>query len=409
LINFQYRAYLADGRQETGNIEAADKIGALRKLASSGKSAFELHEAKTKSLASKKSKVPSQRFSFLSRRFNPAQLFADLALLTEAGLTISQALRSIHSTEPVAEQKAVVEKLLENMSAGSSAAAAFGNIRSIPQDSLGLVASGESAGRLPEVFRALTTQYDERAKLKAQFLNALGYPLFLFALMVLAVWVLTFVLVPAIEPIFENADRPPPLIVSLWSTLRGWLTGSFAVAGPLALMVLLLASLLPSLRTTLAAMFSRLVMRLPLVGSVIRKTSLARYLSSLALLLANGTSMSKALSLAATSVSLASFQQKLLSVRDRVATGERLPTALQHTGLFDDRILSLLSVGDEANRLAIVAQRASQLLNAEAQTTISRFIAFLTPAMTITLGLLVGGLVVSVMTALLSINEIAIQ
>ncbi len=408
-MNFQYRAYLADGREETGSIEAADKNDALRKLAGTGKSAFEVREARAKTPVLATRKKASNSFAFLSRRFDPAQLFADLALLTEAGLTISQALRSMHSTESSPEQRAVIDKLIESMSAGTGAAAAFGAIKAIPSDSIGLVASGESAGRLPEVFRALATQYDERAKLKSQLVNALGYPLFLLVLMLLAILVLTFVLVPAIEPIFQNADRPPPLIVSFLSGLRSWLTGGFAIAGAVALIALLVTSLLPRVRARLAAGFSRMVMRLPLAGSVIRKTALARYLSSLALLLANGTSMSKALSLAATSVSIVTLQSKLLTVRDRVATGERLPAALDNTALFDERIVSLLAVGDEANRLAIVAQRASQLLNAEAQTTIARFIAFLTPAMTITLGLLVGGLVVSVMTALLSINEIAIQ
>jgi general secretion pathway protein F len=408
-MNFRFRAYLNDGREETGNVEALDKNDALRQLAGRGKSAFELTETKTKAPVFRRRKKDSARFAFLSRRFDPAQLFADLALLTEAGLTISQALRSMHSTESVSEQRAVVGKLLENMSTGTNAAAAFGNIKAIPADSVGLIASGESAGRLPEVFRALATQYDERAKLKSQLLNALGYPLFLLILMLLAILVLTFVLVPAIEPIFQNADHPPPFVVSLLSGLRLWLTGGFAFIAPVAIIVLLLASLVPGVRPRLAAWFGRVLMRLPLIGSTITKTALARYLSSLALLLSNGTSMSKALALAAGSVSIVSLQPKLLVIRDRVATGERLPAALEHTALFDERIVSLLAVGDEANRLAVVAQRASHLLNTEAQNTIARFIAVLTPAMTITLGLLVGGLVVSVMTALLSINEIAIQ
>jgi general secretion pathway protein F len=408
-MNFRYRAYLADGREETGNVVAADKNEALRQLTAKGKSAFELNEVRANAIKSGQQKNTPRRFALLSRQFNVARLFADLALLTEAGLTISQALRSMHSTETANEQTVVIEKLSQSMSSGTSASTAFGAIKSIPSDSIGLIASGESAGRLPEVFRALASQYDERAKLKSQLLNALGYPLFLLILMVLAILVLTFVLVPAIEPIFQNADRSPPFVVSVLSALRQLLTQGSVFIAALAAIALLLPSLAPRLRTRLAAWFGRVAMRLPLFGQIITKIALAQYLSSLALLLSNGTSMSKALALAATSVSISTLQPKLLGVRDQVATGERLPAALEYTALFDDRIVSLLAVGNEANRLAIVAQRASNLLNAEAQTTIARFIAVLTPAMTITLGLLIGGLVVSVMTALLSINEIAIQ
>ncbi len=408
-MNFRYRAYLADGRPVAGDVDAADRQDALRQLATQGKSVFELVEKTSKEVKPKSGRKTSRSFTFLQSRFDAAQLFSDLALLTEAGLNITQALRSVASTEVTVEQRKVVSELLASMSTGTSAAVAFGAIKSIPADSLGLVASGESAGRLPEVFRALATQYDERAKLRSQLLNALGYPLFLFVLMILAILVLIFLLVPAIEPIFQNADRAPPIIVSILSGLRRWLTGGFIFAGPIAVITLLVAYLLPAPRARLSNSMSRLVVRLPFIGTVIQKTALSRYLSSLSLLLSNGTSMSKALALAATSVSSVNLRARLLAIRDRVATGERLPAALESCHLFDERIISLISVGDEANRLAVVTKRAANILDSEAQATTNRFIAVLTPAMTITLGLLVGGLVVSVMTALLSINEIVIQ
>jgi general secretion pathway protein F len=408
-MNFRYKAYLTDARQETGDIEANDKQDALRQLSRQGRAVFELDEAEArKETRSGINRRPTS-FAFMARKFNAAQLFSDLALLTDAGLTITQALRSMHSTEASAEQRKVIGALLASMSTGTNAAAAFGSIKSVPLDSVGLIASGENAGRLAEVFRALTEQYEERAKLKSQLQNALGYPIFLLLLMVAAILVLTFALVPAIEPIFQNADRPPPMVVGLLSSLRGFLTGGFVIGGPLVILGMLLLALVPAFRKQIRTSLYALTGRLPIIGTIIGKTALARYLSSLALLLSNGTSMSKALALAATTVPNAALQTKLITVRDRVSTGERLPLALENSRLFDDRILSLIAVGDEANRLAIVAKRASKILDSEAQITTTRLIAILTPAMTIALGLLIGGLVVSVMTALLSINEIAIQ
>lgn len=408
-MNFRYKAYLPDARQEAGDIDATDRQDALRQLAGRGRIVFELDETKFKKENRNAAGQSPKAFAFMARRFNPAQLFADLALLTGAGFTITQALRSMHSTEASVEQRKNIGELLANMSAGTSATAAFGGIKSITADCLGLIASGESAGRLPEVFQALTEQYEERAKLKSQLQNALGYPIFLLILMIVAILVLTFVLVPAIEPIFENADRSPPTVVTLLSALRVFLTSGFVVIGPLVILGVLLAALMPPIRKRVGVFLFGLTGRLPIIGTVIRKRTLARYLSSLSLLLSNGTSMSKALVLAAATGTDAVLQAKLTSVRERVSAGERLPLALENVRLFDDRIISLLAVGDEANRMAIVAKRASQILDGEAQTTTTRLIAVLTPAMTIALGLLVGGLVVSVMTALLSINEIAIQ
>jgi general secretion pathway protein F len=340
---------------------------------------------------------------------NFSKLFADLALLTGAGLTLTQSLRSMRSTETGAAQQSAVIALLDKMASGSSAAASFAQIKAIPLESLGMISSGEHAGRLPEVFVALAAQYEERAKQRSQLLNALAYPLFLVVLMFAAIMVLTFVLVPSIAPVFENSGQPEPFIVAVLSNLRAGLTGGFTTVVLAAAALLFLLSFLPFIRAAATAAFQKLILNLPLIGPIIRKSAQARYLSSFALLIGNGAPMAKALELAALSAVIPAFKPVLLGVRDSVSTGEKLPSALKSSGLFDHRIVSLIAVGDEANRLPAVAKRAAQILENEAQNTIMRYTSLLTPMMTIFMGLLIGGLVVSVMTALLSVNEIAVQ
>lgn len=100
---------------------------------------------------------------------------------------------------------------------------------------------------------------------------------------------------------------------------------------------------------------------------------------------------------------------KLDAARDDVANGEQLQTALRKSGLLDDATLTLIGMGEQANRLPQVLGRASSLVDARLKRTIDRTIAFLSPALTIGLGIMIGALVVSVMTALLSINEMAVQ
>jgi general secretion pathway protein F len=408
-VNFRYRAYLEDGRSQTGEFDAASKQDALRLLASKGLSVFELADAKTPVRAADYHSLKPSRSFFASKNVDFLKLFADLALLTGAGLTVTQSLRSMRSTETGAAQQSAVIGLLNKMGSGKSAAGSFAEIKGISQESLGMISSGENAGRLTEVFGALAAQYEERAKLKSQLLNALAYPLFLAVLMIAAILVLTFALVPSIAPIFENSGEPAPFIVAFLSSLRTSLTGGVAIVIFSAATLLLLLSLLPSIRVPAVAVFQRLIVNMPLIGPVIRKLAQARYLSSFALLIGNGAPMARALELSALSAVLPSFKPRLLGVRDSVSTGEKLPAALESSGLFDRRIVSLIAVGDEANQLPTVARRAAQILDSEAQNAIVRYTAMLTPLMTIFMGLLIGGLAVSVMTALLSINEIAVQ
>ena len=406
---FQYRAYLNDGRGDAGEIDAAGKPEALRLLASKGLSVFELTEATARVRTADSVGLKPSRFPFAGKSVDFLRLFADLALLTGAGLTVTQSLRSMRSTETAAAQQSVVIGLLDNMVSGTGAAASFAAVKSIPPECLGMISSGENAGRLPEVFGALAAQYEERAKLRSQLLNALAYPLFLTVLMIAAIGVLTFALVPSIAPIFENSGQPAPFIVAALTRLRAGLASGFAVTVLAAGALLLLLSLLPQTRAAAAGAFQKLILHVPLAGPIIRKSVQARYLSSFALLIGNGAPMARALELAAQSAAMPAFKQILLSVRDNVSSGEKLPAALKDCGLFDPRIVSLIAVGDEANRLPAVAKRAAQILEGEAQNAIMRLTAMLTPALTIIMGLLIGGLVVTVMTALLSINEIAVQ
>ena len=408
-MNFRYRAYLNDGRGDAGEIDAAGKPEALRLLASKGLSVFELTEAKTQVRTADSDSLKPSRFRFSSKNVDFSKLFADLALLTGAGLTVTQALRSMRATETIAAQHSAVMGLLDRMGSGTGATASFALIKAIPPESLGMISSGENAGRLPEVFGALAAQYEERAKLKSQLLNALAYPLFLTVLMIAAIGVLTFALVPSIAPIFENSGQPAPFIVAALTRLREGLASGFAVTVFAAGALLVLLSFLPQIRTAAAGAFQRLILHLPLAGPIIRKSIQARYLSSFALLIGNGAPMARALELSAQSAAMPALKQILLGVRDSVSSGEKLPAALKSCGVFDQRIVSLIAVGDEANRLPAVAKRAALILEGEAQSAVMRLTAMLAPALTIIMGLLIGGLVVSVMTALLSINEIAVQ
>lgn len=408
-MNYRYRAYLKNGHIDIGEFDAVSKQEALRLLASKGLSVFELTEAKARVGRAKADTAKPSRFSLGGSRLDFLKLFADLALLTGAGLTVTQSLRSMRSTETFAAQHDVIVELLDKMASGASAAASFSQIKEIPLENLAMISSGESAGRLPEVFGALALQYEERAKLKSQLLNALAYPLFLIVLMIAAILVLTFALVPSIAPIFENSGQPAPFIVAVLTSLRKGLSGGAAMMVLVAGALLLLLSLLPVTRAAALVFFQKLIVSLPLIGPVIRKSSQARYLSSFALLIGNGTPMTKALELSALCAAIPAFKPILLAVRDSVSTGEKLPVALKQSGLFDERIVSLIAVGDEANRLPVVAKRAAQILDKEAQNAVMKYTAMLTPLMTILMGVFIGGLVVSVMTALLSVNEIAVQ
>lgn len=382
---------------------------AVHQLSARGRSVFELRENETWAEEPRLPPVARRFTVFQQRKVDFARLFFDLATLTDAGMTVTQAVRALRAGESVDVQRSVLGALLQDMSAGKSAQESFSTISGIGLDAVAMIGSGEKAGRLASVFNSLARDYSERTKQRSQMLEALGYPLFLFLFMLVAASVVTFVLVPAITPIFESSGQKMPAIVVGLTALREFLAGPFlTITLPLA--ALSLCSLLvQSWRKATARWMSAQWMRLPIIGGIMRRMGLARYLSSLSLLLGNGTPMADALALSADCSTIAAFRPRLRTARDLVLAGERLPDALAKSGVLETRIVSLIAVGDEASRLPTVLSRAAAILEDEARRRATHLVAMLTPTMIIALGLLIGGLAVSVMTALLGINEIAIQ
>ncbi|NJS14007.1 MAG: type II secretion system F family protein [Sphingopyxis sp.] len=410
-MRYFYRAYLQDKGEEIGEVEARSETDAFRQLSSRGRSVFEItpQKAKGSALFGSESENPWRWRPLSSRRINFADFFADLATLTEAGLNVTQALRALHGSEPEGARKRAISNVLSNLSSGKTAREAFSSVPGLTADMLAIIGNGENTKQLPMIFLTLARIHSDRSRRKQHLIDAAAYPAFLLVLALAAIAVVTFVLVPAIAPIFESAGQEPPAIVSILISLRGLLAGQ-------AFLVLLGGTILcscifvlPKARMRLAGWLPSLWLRMPVLGPVIRKTVLSRYLSTLSVQLANGTHIAQALEMAAESNSFPVLKQRLFAVRNRVAAGERLPEALAKTGLFDSRLISLVASGDEAGRVAAVTARAAAMLESEASRSLDRLISMMTPALTIALGLLIGSLVISVMTALLGVNGLALQ
>lgn len=405
-MKFLYRAYIESGRMESGLIEAGDEADAARRLSLSGKRAFDIRAASQHKDTPRLH--PIRRLLAHRGKISQSRLFLDLATLTEAGMTLSQALRAMLAGETVPTQKQAIETVSAAMNAGHPAAAAFARVDAVSPETIALIAGGERTARLPVVFRALASQMVAREQRRTQLRNALAYPAFLLVMMCAALAVVTFVLTPALSPIFDNAGQTPPMLLRVFGAARETVLDPRMQLAFLSIAVAALLLLFGPMRGTFGRVAQKSLVVLPLLGGAMRKSSSARYLASLSLLLGGGTPMTEALALAARG-SLELHRARLTSVRDDVAAGQRLPKALEKTGLFDPRTISLIAVGDEVNRLPAVLDRASAILDQEATALLSNLLAAVTPATTIILGTVIGGLVVSVMTALLGINDLALQ
>ncbi|MEZ2224262.1 type II secretion system F family protein [Rhizobium sp. RCC_161_2] len=401
--NFSYVGFSKDGTRKRGVLEALGEAEARLRLRADGLKVLELSEARRS-----RSRIAFPVTRILPAKANLERFFADIAMLMDAGLGLDRALKAMAADQGNQANSMLAKELIERLASGKAPSEAFQAIGDAGRDIAALIASGEQTGKLPVIFGVIANNLERQRAQRSQITEAIAYPAFLVLMMCVALLIVTFFLVPAILPIFEGAGRPAPLMIRSLDVLRALLVNWGPVLALAPLLVGLLA-LRSAQRARLKAFISNAAISLPLIGAFIRKQGLARYLHSLALLLGNGVEMPKALAFAAATCPIATYSTPLETVRERVLSGSRLPDALGEAAIFPSAVVSLVAIGDEVNTLSTVLFRSAELLEGEALRSQGRLLALMTPVITIAMGGLIGGLVISVMSALLGINDLSLQ
>lgn len=401
MTRFSYRAYGRDGIETKGIVEAESRLEAARLASKSGHKLVDLRE-ETASFGT----IPHiWRQVSLRKSLNYHRLFSELAILLQAGFTIDAALRVVAASQ---QGKAGLSNVVGSIGSGSSFSEAVSKLPDADPAVVALLVSGEHSGRLDEVVGVLAVMFEEEKKRRADVLEALLYPAFLVLMMLFAVGIIMFALVPAIDPVFEGIADKRPVLISMLAASRlfilshGWLI-------PIGFLFVGIACFYAR-RTSLGReAMSVIWLKVPLLGRISGMRGCARYLHVLGMLLANGVPIKKALELSALSCHVAAYHSKMTAIRSAVTTGIPFRKAARDANLFDSTSMSLIEMGDEANKLPDALKRAAFLLETEASRDIRRMLNLMTPAMTIVMGGTIGGIVVSVMDALLSINNLAVQ
>lgn len=402
---FAYRAYLVDGTREAGVLDASTKQDAARKLAQQGRRSYHLAPVNgEKQLI----RLPGRGALTFTRRADLSRLFSELSVLLNAGFTVDRALSAVISGQGNHTRRQQLQSVLDLTTGGRPIAEAFASLPGITSDIAALLTSGERSGKMAFICQRLAETFEAKAKRRAAIIEALTYPAFLLVVMSGALIILATVLVPALEPIFQSSSAAKPFTMTMLSAL-GTIFSDYPFVFPLAATLGLLFYLFLSRSRRAKTLLSRWLLKIPLIGSLVKESVIARYLETLSLLLGNGVAMTEALGLAANISTQSSLRASFAAIEDDVANGARLHNAIAKAGIFDNATTSLISLGEDANALPVVLDRAGKMLQSALTRRIDTILKLLTPALTISLGLLVGSLVISVMTTILSINDLALQ
>ncbi len=331
----------------------------------------------------------------------------ELAIMLTAGQDLDRALRFVVDNTRSTRARIILGNVRDKVRAGSSLAAALaGEPRSFPKLYVGLVRAGETGGTLAATLDRLAALIERERSLSANLVSALVYPALLVVAAIGSIFFLLDYVLPQFAPIFEQAGAQLPVATRVLMT-----AGSVAgVAGPWLLLGLLAAGLLARQALTRPAYrlrFDRALLRLPIVGKLLRETLAARLTRTLGSLLDNGVPLIPALGITKDALGNLAAAAAVEAAALRAKDGAGLARPLGAAGLFPARTIHLLQLGEEAAQLAAMSLKAADIHDEQARLMMQRLVALAVPLITIAMGLAVAGIISALLTAMLSLNDLA--
>lgn len=406
--HFRYQAYDESGGVEGGEVDAATREGALETLSRRGMLAFDLKEEASRAV------LPWwQRDVFGGDRLSGTHLATfthELASLVRAEIPIDEALRIV-ALQPMLPSRVrrITQECLESVVQGSTLSDALSRrVEAFPSYYVRLVRAGETSGALSDVLTDLAETAERASQTRARVASALVYPAILLVAAAAALAVILTVLVPTILPIFTDAGAEPPVLIRVLNRLSQFLSAHWIglLCGLMAAAIALVAAVQsPPLRLAK----DRALLRLPLIGPLIERRETARLARTLALLNRNGVPILDSLRISAGVMTNAAFRHAIETVVEDVKQGGSLTRPFTQAAIFPDLFLRLTAVGEKTGQLDVMHLRVAEIYDAAVERQLERLTSLITPILTLVIGASVGGLIISVMGAIFSVNDLALK
>ena len=332
----------------------------------------------------------------------------ELAIMLGAGQDLDRALRFVVENVGNTRARAILAEVRDKVRSGSSLAAALAaEPRSFSRLYVGLVRAGEAGGTLPATLDRLAALLERERSLTSSMRAALIYPAVLVIAAIGSIFLLLDYVLPQFTPIFEQAGAELPA-----STRALMLLGQMTGAAAPWLLVLAVAVVLIARRALAAPALrlkvDRFLLRLPVAGRLLQETLAARLTRTLGTLLQNGMPLISALAIAKDALGNLAAAAAVEAASVEAKAGRGLARPLREAGLFPARTIHLLQLGEEAAQLAAMSLKAADIHDEQARLIVQRIVALAIPIITITMGLAVAGIVGALLTALLSLNDLAV-
>ncbi len=396
--NFKYVAKDQQGKPVSATLEAKDKTTLVDLLRKRDLIIISVEETKGRALkATARAKVKMDDLVIFSRQ---------LATMVDSGIPLVQALDVLAEQIEKPGFQTVVAGLRDNIETGSSLSEALSRHPGIFSALfVNMVRAGESSGMLDDILERLADYLEKSNALMHKVKSSFIYPGLVVSMAIIITSVLIFKVVPTFKGIFDTLGGELPMITQILITFSDFARHS----APLLLGALFLLgfSLRRVIRTEKGRMqLDKTVLRLPIVGVLLRKVAIARFSRTLSTLVKSGVPILNSLEIVARTSGNKVIEAAVDQVRTNIREGENISDPLARSGVFPPMVTRMIGVGEQTGELEKMLAKISDFYEEQVDTAVNSLTSLIEPIIIVFLGVVVGGIVAAMFLPIFKITEL---
>jgi len=404
MATFQYKAATPDGKVVNGTLTGSNRDNIVAQIQAAGRVPIRIDEAAEPAAGGTLRRLLGRRIS----AEDISNATRELSILLRAGFPLDRALQVLVSLHVDSPLTAVLEDIRTRVKQGTTLADAVNAQGTVFSPFyISLLRAGESGGALEVILERLAEHLERSKDIRDTLVSALIYPCILIVVALVSIFVLLGYVVPQFTEMFEGVEQVLPL------STRITIAAGDAVQRYGLLLLLILAATAWLVRQRLRRPASRYalhawLLRVPMIGHVIVKMEVARFARTLSILMHNGVPLLKALAIVKDTVGNRVMADGLERVASSLKEGQSFAEPLAENAHFPPLAVQMIRVGEESGSLEDILLQVAETYDRDTQVTIKRTMALLEPALILVLGAIIAAVIISILAAIMSINELVI-
>ncbi len=395
-MKFNYQARDKEGTVQSGTIEASSHETAVALLQKHGFYVTILKETAEIPFYAKRLKI------FEGISLKDLVLFSrQLSIMFKSKVPLVESLIVLSEETKNPELKEKIIELSKEVEAGTSFSKALSRYpKTFSPFYISMIKSGEKAGSLSESLNYLSDHLEREYHLTARVKGAMLYPFLVFSIVLLVLGLMIFFVVPNLTQVLEGTNQPLPvvtkIVIEISAFLRNWLWLLI-----LGIVVFISVGFRYYKSKHGKKFFNKIFLKIPLIGSFLKMLYISRFAENLSTLISGGLPIAEALNTVAEIIDNTCYKEAILKTRDEVRKGKSISSTLSSfPEIFPPVFTRMALVGEKTGTLDISLMNIVDFYKKEIERTIDNFLSILEPLMIIILGVIVAGVVLSVLTPL---------